>query len=577
MVENMKSFLTKKNFVILGTVVSVVAIISLTILIVLQESTKNKNEAAIIDYGNHKQTVTQTDTWKVYENDIYGYQVTNTGSLFSLEVPDKSSDRYKYFSSVNSPNLADIKDDGIWITIEVLDNKEHLSVLEIAANHPGTPQKAEIKNVQEVVINGLEAVQQVEDFTNVQNTETGYSFGTYIKGGEYIYSIKSLTRNSDGFDSNSQLYNQFVYNFDLTDDSIERFVKDYKDFPEFVKVLYYTNEITNQFTGDKYMVLKDSPKETCVVNGAIVCELVVERDGKKLVIESGVFSKNVKTGRSVGNLIEFVSPEELAMGFGYFDHGGGWSSIALYDVNKDQLSTDVISFIDSQSSSSGNYMSDHYVIETKNGNLFFVNGIPDHNSKNPQINETGVFLENDGNLTKIDFNIEPPYEIDINLRATYKNPDTVIFSLNSIQYTFDFDTSLFKVLNDVDYCTASPTPTEIGRNIYPVNPYKYGKLGFLGELFTANDCGQSRTLKIFGVHEDTYTLWPDLSLVDKPSSELLNVLLEVGFEVGSTCDSGLELSECTHWSLLQTVPLEEILKLKPYASEIKSSGCVNCG
>jgi cell division protein FtsB len=131
--------------------------------------------------------------------------------------------------------------------------------------------------------------------------------------------------------------------------------------------------------------------------------------------------------------------------------------------------------------------------------------------------------------------------------------------------------------NSSVYCIKEPTPTEIGRDIYPINIKKYGDIGFLGELFTADDCGSAQVSKIFGVSGNNYTLWPDIGLRSAPSKELLSVLQSIGFELGSTCSDSQNRNTCTHWSLKKTVPLSEILKLKPYAKEIKSSGCINCG
>ncbi|MCB9802935.1 hypothetical protein H6761_02875 [Candidatus Nomurabacteria bacterium] len=131
--------------------------------------------------------------------------------------------------------------------------------------------------------------------------------------------------------------------------------------------------------------------------------------------------------------------------------------------------------------------------------------------------------------------------------------------------------------NSSIYCTSEPTPTVIGRDIYPINADKYGNIGFLGELFTADDCGSDRVSMIFGVTGNNYTLWPDIGLKNYPSKELLSVLQLIGFETGSTCGGSSDLDTCTHWSLKKTIPLNEIIKLKPYAKEIKSSGCINCG
>jgi len=141
---------------------------------------------------------------------------------------------------------------------------------------------------------------------------------------------------------------------------------------------------------------------------------------------------------------------------------------------------------------------------------------------------------------------------------------------------FDQIVSSFTFTN-LNYCSDPPEPTAIGRDIYPMNIGKYGDIGFLGELFTADDCGAERVKNIFGVDRQNYKLESDIALKNAPSQPFLEILQEVGFTPGDTCQGKIDTSSCTHWTLLKTVPLKEIMKLKPYADQIKSSGCINCG
>ena len=151
---------------------------------------------------------------------------------------------------------------------------------------------------------------------------------------------------------------------------------------------------------------------------------------------------------------------------------------------------------------------------------------------------------------------------------------------NTVATTTEINVNTANKINTAEdmklYCTSKPVPTEIGRDVYPTNTKRYGNIDFLGELFTADDCGKERLSKIFGVLNNDYTLWPDILLQNEPDSNLILVLKEIGFELGSTCENSIE-KKCKHWSLKKTVPLEKILKLKPFAQEIKSSGCINCG
>ena len=132
-------------------------------------------------------------------------------------------------------------------------------------------------------------------------------------------------------------------------------------------------------------------------------------------------------------------------------------------------------------------------------------------------------------------------------------------------------------VNPANLCDAPPQISDMGREIYPTNIDKYGNIGYLGELFTADDCGPSRVSLLFGVTGNTYTIKPDLGLKNKPSTKLLKVLQGVGFVPGDTCKN-IDIENCQHWTLFNgQIPLTEILKLKPFANEIESSGCTNCG
>lgn len=123
------------------------------------------------------------------------------------------------------------------------------------------------------------------------------------------------------------------------------------------------------------------------------------------------------------------------------------------------------------------------------------------------------------------------------------------------------------------YCTTDPESTAIGREIFP-KKQEYAHLSFLGELFTASECGSERAQKLFGVSDGKYTLKPDIALNADASNELQELLDDIGFECQQT---DAEIGKCWHWTLGEIVPVSEILKLKPYASEIKSDGCINCG
>ncbi len=121
-------------------------------------------------------------------------------------------------------------------------------------------------------------------------------------------------------------------------------------------------------------------------------------------------------------------------------------------------------------------------------------------------------------------------------------------------------------------CTEAPATTEIGRDVYPIAE-KYKHLQFLGQLFTASDCSSQRLSKIFGVKGDEYTQGALITLNAAPSVEFLSTLKTVGF----ICSEQKSESTCIQWQLDKTVKVLGILKLKPYANEIKQDDCYICG
>ncbi|MBT6691066.1 hypothetical protein HOB10_01890 [Candidatus Parcubacteria bacterium] len=122
-------------------------------------------------------------------------------------------------------------------------------------------------------------------------------------------------------------------------------------------------------------------------------------------------------------------------------------------------------------------------------------------------------------------------------------------------------------------CEDEPTITAIGRARYPVHPKYSDQLHFLGELFTADECGADRLAEIHGVYENQYTLGSSLSLEANPSAELIDTLDSIGY----FCTVKTNKYRCDQWELMQIVPLDDILQLKPYYKELKSDDCLNCG
>lgn len=119
-------------------------------------------------------------------------------------------------------------------------------------------------------------------------------------------------------------------------------------------------------------------------------------------------------------------------------------------------------------------------------------------------------------------------------------------------------------------CSAPAVTLENGRKQYPIS-VKYDHLPWLGQLFTADECGSERLEEVAkgGYYSRGSKLW----LKSAPSKGLLDALTVVGFH----CEGESEDAACVVWRLDTPVLVSKILKLKPFAQEIETDDCVNCG
>lgn len=124
----------------------------------------------------------------------------------------------------------------------------------------------------------------------------------------------------------------------------------------------------------------------------------------------------------------------------------------------------------------------------------------------------------------------------------------------------------------VDVCTAEPVTNDIGRKVYPIKS-DYQHLSYLGELFTAADCGEARINQLSSVKKGNYTVGSSFTIDFYPAPELANAFWEIGFR----CADAVDLSSCKKWELNKVVPVKDLLKLQPYYREIESDDCVMCG
>lgn len=129
------------------------------------------------------------------------------------------------------------------------------------------------------------------------------------------------------------------------------------------------------------------------------------------------------------------------------------------------------------------------------------------------------------------------------------------------------------VISKAGLCVDQPMGTAIGRDIYPINS-KYKHLEFLGQVFTAYDCGEERLNMIDGVNNGIYSLGSVILLKNKPSKDFLNVLKSIGFQ----CDEDAEELGCLVWKNDESaIQVEDLMKIEPFYDSIKSDDCRHCG
>ena len=222
-------------------------------------------------------------------------------------------------------------------------------------------------------------------------------------------------------------------------------------------------------------------------------------------------------------------------------------------------------------------------------NFFVIDNPIDYNGNEVKYNPVGMFVKNnklyldisddrgagsgEGNLLRYYTEDGKTWVRD---ECLYLIPEEYYF-INKINGSVRIDPfSLIAnsecVYYPVSLCTDESFGTCIGGYVYPIDP-KYKNLHFLGQLFTAANCGQERLSQIEGVVGENYTFGPRIILKDNPSQELVNVFRSIGFN----CDDKLPDNECKEWSPDEFIKISELLKLEPYYSYFSSDDCENCG
>ncbi len=217
--------------------------------------------------------------------------------------------------------------------------------------------------------------------------------------------------------------------------------------------------------------------------------------------------------------------------------------------------------------------------------FFVIDNPKDYNGNEVKYNPVGMFMKN--NKLYLDISDDRGAGSGEGNLLRYYTKDGKIWTRDSCLYLipelyfngsdgidpFTITGNSDCVYSPVSLCDDEPFGTAIGSSVYPID-LKYKKLHFLGQLFTAADCGQERLSQIDGVDGDNYTLGSAINLKNNPSQELVNVFKSIGFN----CYDKLSDNECKKWTLdNKLIKISELLKLEPYHNDFSSDDCVNCG
>ncbi|MCK5123274.1 MAG: hypothetical protein KAQ87_03970 [Candidatus Pacebacteria bacterium] len=217
--------------------------------------------------------------------------------------------------------------------------------------------------------------------------------------------------------------------------------------------------------------------------------------------------------------------------------------------------------------------------------FFVIDNPTDYNDNEVKYNPVGMFMKN--NKLYLDISDDRGAGSGEGNLLRYYTEDGEIWTRDSCLYLipelyfngsdgidpFTITGNSDCVYSPVSLCDDEPFGTAIGGNVYPID-LKYKKLHFLGQLFTAADCGQERLSQIDGVDGENYILGPRIVLKNNPSQELVNVFKSIGF---NCCDKVLD-DECKEWSHDNySIKISELLKLEPYHKNFNRDDCINCG
>lgn len=123
-------------------------------------------------------------------------------------------------------------------------------------------------------------------------------------------------------------------------------------------------------------------------------------------------------------------------------------------------------------------------------------------------------------------------------------------------------------------CSDDPVVIDIGRTVHPISE-KYSHLKFLGQIFTADDCGGEYMDDIWGVDGGMYTSGVYLKSKGNTTGNVAaDLLVRMGFECDKEYDSP---GDCIDWTFSGPISIDGLMQLKEFASEFERDDCISCG
>lgn len=146
-------------------------------------------------------------------NSTYGFSYGYPSTYYHLPnySPFNDVNKYQSFSNYAEPLL---QNDSISISISMNDNVDNLTLQEYAEEFPS--HSTCVKTISNpFIINGNQAIQIINDCTNMTDSEPSYTVWNYIAKNNKIYSIYSLTMNINTFNNRQAEYYTFINSFQI--------------------------------------------------------------------------------------------------------------------------------------------------------------------------------------------------------------------------------------------------------------------------------------------------------------------------------------------------------------------------